>query len=176
MKYWKTIKEFIVDEIVYPIRIFFRVQYERSSRSIAFAIFTWDQVDFDSYSMYALVAFKLERTKKCMDEGYGVYPKETMDAMKEAIRICKRLYNEDYDSKYMKIHNKKWGKLNIKKLIGEDRNFNSMFSRKNVKTKADDRKESKESLECMRMGEQDRLNDLDRLNEILKKYQSSWWD
>lgn len=176
MKYLKAIKEYIVDEIIHPVEIFFRVHYERLSRSIAFAIFVWDQVDFDSYSIFALVAFKLKRVKKCMDEGYGVYPKETMDAMREAIAICNRLYEHKYEEPYSKAHDKKWGRLRVDRMFGKDGLINWNPKRKYVKTKADERKESKEHRKCYEMAHLDKLDDLDRLNELLKRYQNEWWD
>lgn len=176
MKYWSKFKEWLVDDIVHPVEIFFRVQYERASRSIAFAIFVWDQVDFDSYSIFALMAFKLKRVKKCMDEGYGVYPKETMAAMREAIKICNRLYVNEHDEPYRKLHDKKWGRPNIDRLLSKDGHISWNSTRKYVKTKADKRREYKDSIKCGENGWKDRLADIDRLNELLKTYQSQWWD
>ena len=43
-------------------------------------------------------------------------------------------------------------------------------------TKARSDRESKEFMKGWRSGKADRARDLDRLNEILKKHQPSWWD
>lgn len=172
----KKLKKFLFDfdyEYLHPIRIFFRVQYERICRSISYAIFTWDLVDFDSHSMFTIMAFKLERVKKCMDEGYGVYPKATTDAIKEAIKICKRLGNDDYEAPYRKIHDKKWGRPRFFDKKGE---FSFNLARKNVKSKYDKKKESDDSRKIMEDALQDRMNDFDRLHVLLKTYQSEWWD
>lgn len=160
-------------EYFHPIRIYFIVLWERLCRSLAYARFAWDKYDFESVCMYSFMAFQLQRVKKCMDNGYGVYPKEVNDGIKEAIKICNRLYNEEYDEPYRKIHDKKWGPPRFRDKNGK---FDFNLDRKNVKTKVERNRERKESLKCMDDGWKDRMADLDRLHELLKTYQNAWWD
>jgi hypothetical protein len=108
-----------------------------------------------------------------MDNGYGVYPKEVNDSIKEAIKICNRLYAEDYDEPYRKLHNKKWGQPRFR---DKDGKFSFNLDPKNVKTKADRSKERLESCKVIDDGWRDRMADLDRLHELLKLYQNAWWD
>ena len=176
MKRLKEFWEYLNDEIFYPIKINIRVFYESLSRAIAFGRFVWDKYDFESDSMFAIMAFKLQRVKKCMDEGYGVYPKPVKQAMKEAIKICNRLYENQYEEPYRKAHDKKWGRMNLKRLLDEQGFIDWTCGRKGVKTETDKREEGIDTLRDAGLAWRDRMRDFDRLNKILKKYQNAWWD
>jgi hypothetical protein len=177
VQYFKNTKEYLSDEIFYPIRIFFRVKYEAICRALSYAKFAWDLYDFESHSMFALMAFKLKRVQKCMKEGYGVYPRETTNAMKESIKILDRLYKEEYEKPYRKNHDKKWGRLNFDRKLDKDDLFIHWNTyRTGIKTDQDHKNEHQDFLTYMEAAHQDRLNDFDRLNDLLKKYQGQWWD
>lgn len=168
--------------LYYPVDDFFSLIYERTSRSLAFAKHGWMHYDFESAYIYDLMAFKMKRIYACLENGHAVQHKEDMKALKEAIKICERLFEGNYDYKYHRAHDKKWGRSRMstgERKEDKDGNvtYTSIFKeRSKVKNAAMKKKERKEFMKTWEDGEKDRQADLDRLNEILKKHEPSWWD
>lgn len=175
---------FVLFKIYYPVEGFILTSKERLGRSLAWAKFTYYNYDFDFTYVYSVMAFKLRRLEKCLTNGYAIQEDEDMAALREAIEICDRLHVNDYDDKYHEEHNKKWGEMPKWDSVPEDLDKNGkpltyrviFKDRANVKTEEDKKQETKEFLECYEKGEQDRLKDIDRLAELLKKHSISWWD
>lgn len=191
LKPWRKLKEpttgfgkikekilsFVKEHFYYPVESFLRRNYERTKRSVAYARFGWLHYDFDSAFLYDLMAFKLRRILDCLIHGHAIQEKENMDALREAIKICDRLHENEYDAKYYKAHEKKWGKLKTWFTPVEGSTSSQWNStRKGIVTKADERNERKDHRKIWDLEEQDRRADIDRLAEILKKYERSWWD
>lgn len=167
--------------LYYPVDSFINRTYERVSRSIAFAIRGYMHYDFESAYIYDLMAFKMKRIHETLKNGHAVQQKVDMDALKEAIQICERLFEGNYDDKYHSVHNKKWGRLRSKHIPeyddqGKIKHYRWETSRRKVKTAAQKKKERAEFLQTWHDGERDRKADLDRLNEILKIHEPHWWD
>ena len=126
------------------------------------------------------MSFKLKRVYKCLQNGHAIQEKEDMNALKETIKVCERLFSEDYDDKYHKAHDKKYGRIQHlpgKPVFNKDgKKTGSTWEtfRKNVNSK-NKAQERKAFMKCWENGEKDRIADLDRLNELLKKYQTKWW-
>jgi hypothetical protein len=167
--------------VYYPVRQPFFRYSERIGRSFAFAKHGWMHYDFESAYLYDIMAFKLKRIHATLLTGHAVqYPKD-MNALKEAIKICERLFKGDYEWKYHRKHDKKWGKIRTKTTPiysddGKVKHYTWTSSRGKANTKKQKELERKEFLQCWTLGEIDRKADLDRLNEILKKHEPSWWD
>lgn len=167
--------------LYYPIHGFIFRYHERIGRSLAYAKFGWLNYDFDSACLFDLMAFKLERIHECLKNGHAIQEKESMDALKESIVILNRLSDERYEDKYHKVHDKKWGRIRSKFIPtynAENKHTGSIWntSRRKAKTPAQKKKERREFRICWENGEKDREKDVERLNEIFKKYQRSWWD
>lgn len=170
-------------DVYYGTLSFFSRMRERIKRSLAWAKFAWLNYDFDSAYLFDVMAFKLERILEALKSGYSVQHKDDLDALKEAIKICKRLKEQKYDEKYHSLHDKKWGKSKFKTVPhSRDQNGKALtyryvsIPRKNVKNKKDANQERKEFKNCWKLAEKDRIADLNRLNEIFKKHERTWWD
>lgn len=178
------IKDDILDKTYYKIMSEVRCFIERLGRSLAFARMAWLNFDFDFSYLYKVMYFKMERILKVLENGHLEQDKEVIDSLKEAIKICKRLCENNHDSKYFKLHDKKWGRLGLKLIsgknsLGEPAGTGSMFSpRRKLKnaTKEVKHRERKEFLACMENGEMDRKADIDRLAVLLKEHSLTWWD
>lgn len=180
-KLFISIVDFLKMNIYYPLHNFYSRYKERIGRSLAFAKIAWLNYDFESAYIYNLMAFKMRRIYRTLKKGFAIQHPEDMKALKEAIDICDRLFEGNYDDKYHKVHDKKWGKIRTKDVPVYDDEGKLKYhqwktSRKNVKTKKQLEVERKEFLDCWKYGEKDRVKDLNRLNQIFKKYQPSWWD
>lgn len=167
--------------VYYPIDSFISRTHERASRSLAFARHGWMHYDFESAYLYDLMAFKMKRIYKCLETGHAIQQDEDMKALKEAIQICERLFKGDYDAKYYKAHNKKWGKLQSKTIPEYDENgkvkhYRWESSRPKAKTKKQKEKEIADLRQIWVNEEIDRKADIDRLAEILKNHEPKWWD
>ena len=156
---------------------------ERISRSLAYAKFGWLNYDFDFGFTYNLMEFKLKRLLKCLENGHAVQEEEDLNALKEMIKVVRRLHRERYDEKYLRLHDKKWGKtetLSIPK-VGEDgkiRHYEYKSWKNSTKNASEEVKaqERREFRECWEKAEVDRCNDVDRLAELIKKHGPRLWD
>jgi hypothetical protein len=161
-KLWKEVKWVFMMNLYYPVDSFFSRYYERISRSLAFAIRGWMHYDFESAYLYDIMAFKLKRIYKVLENGHAVQEDDDMKALQEAIAICEKLFNFDYAEKYYDEHEKVWGQLEI----GKNREF----------AEGEYEKYRQSIWDVSINEEKDRNADLDRLNEILKKHEPTWWD
>lgn len=177
----KKALELFKEYVYYPVDHFRSRNWERLTRSLAFAIHGWMHYDFESAYIYDLMAFKMKRVLKCLETGHAIQEDEDINALKEAIEICERLFNGNYDDKYHEEHNKKWGEIESEHIPivdadGKVRSYRWETARSGVKTPAQEKKERKEFMKTWENGEKDRVKDLNRLNEILIKHEPSWWD
>lgn len=169
------------DRVCWPVESFFSRTYERVSRSWAYARFGYKHYDFDSAYLYDLMSFKLKRLEKCLLNGHAIQEDEDMKKLKEAIKLLDRLFDEKYEQKYNALHDKKWGKLKFNRISKEQENgvFKVTFAsskRSKIKSKADEKQETKEFLEVYKTAEKDRQADLDKLNVFFKKTMPKLWD
>jgi hypothetical protein len=179
----KCVHKFFLFVVYYPIESFFTRLVERIGRSVSWARFTYLNYDFDSAFLYSVMSFKLNKLHKCLENGHAVQQTEDMEALKELIAICDRLFSGNYDDKYLDQHDDKWGKLPrmkfkpLKDEKGKVKHYKLLPStRKKVKTKKHKAQERIEFRRCFELAEQDRKSDIDRMAEILKSHATHWWD
>lgn len=175
-----SVYDFLKFNLYYTVTGFLGRYIERISRSLAFAKIGWLSYDFDSVHLYDLMAFKLKRLRKCLENGHAIQEDSDMKALTEAAKLCTRLFNERYDDVFHRSHDKKWGKIRTwfeRSSDAEDRGMNYFkSSRPNVASDEEKSQERKDFLECYDKGEKLRRKDIDRLAEILKDHAPSWWD
>lgn len=164
----------------YPIVDAYHRYNERIRRSYSFAKHAWLHYDFESAYLYDIMAFKLKRIKRTLENGCAIQEKKDMAALDEAIKICTRLFKGDYEWKYHRKHDKKWGSIRTKTIPNYDdqgkiTTYQWKTSRSKVNPK-NEKQERKEFLNCWVMGNKDREKDIDRLAEIFKKHEPAWWD
>jgi hypothetical protein len=181
-KVYEAIREFVLFKIYYPPIDLFRRHKERIGRSLAYAKFGWLHYDFDSAFLYDLLAFKMKRLYDCLENGHAIQEDEDMAALKEAIQICERLHEDNYDDKYHEAHSAKWGEIESKYIPNYDSkgkilNYTWETWRKGTVNVSEEVKEqeTKEFRECFEKGEADRKADIDRLAHLLKEHSSMWW-
>lgn len=178
---WRGIKYWTI----YPIESFFNRYSERIKRSWAFARLGWLNYDFDAHTIWKILEFKLKRVLNVL-ENYAHLEQQGEDllALKEAIAICGRLHNEDYDDQYYLAHDAKWGdmppwdsKPSTFDENGKVKTYEMIFhDRPRVKNDQDRELERTEFREIYDKAEKDRLSDIDKLALLLKNHLQSWWD
>lgn len=177
----RPIVDWIEDKLVWPVQHFFTYNYERISRSLAWARKGWDHYDWESAYLYDVMAFKLKRVHAALLDGNAIQEDENMEPLKEAIAICERLFKGDYDDQYYALHDEKWGKLESSFTPyffpnGERAGSSWNTWRKNAVTEEQKAEELAELRKVWEYAERDRQLDIDRLAEILKKHEPTWWD
>lgn len=172
----KSALDFLKETFFYPVESFYHTYTERIKRSYAFAKMGWLNYDFDSAFLYEVMIFKMKRIHKTLKNGHAIQEKENMDALKEAIKICERLYNGRYEDKYYKEIDKKFGKIKSECIPSENGLTEWKMSRTKVKTKKQREKEREALRQLIINSDKDRRADIDRLAEILKNHEPSWWD
>jgi hypothetical protein len=183
MRPLRAVARFYMFNVYYPIHDFFTRITERVGRSLSWAKFAYLNYDFDSVYLYTVMSFKLKRLYLGLKSGTAVQEKEDMEALKELIKVCDRLSDQSYEDKHLSQHDKKWGRMPRfgstpnKDVNGKITSYTMVFKdRPKVKNKRQKEQERKEFRECFEKGEVDRIKDIDRMAEILKKHATHWWD
>lgn len=171
------------EHTIWKIRSICKRYTERICRSIAFARIGWLNYDFDANTVWQLLEFKLKRIYPVLLNGNAIQEKEDMDALLEAIALCKRLKEENYDEKYYTAHDEKWGPIQSKtdRVARRDQKgrpiaFHWDVYRVNANTPELEHQERAEFVSIFMKSHSDFVADVDRLNEIFKKHLNTWWD
>jgi len=153
--------------------------FEKCRRVLAYAKLGYDNYDFDALTIENYLLFKLKRIEPCLINGHCDLTVEEgpkkMKALKLCIKILERLNNDDY-TRFDKLHEKKWGKLEMWTEPTGD-GFHRLKSRRERATtpelKEQERKEYIESFHA-----DARLENRDRqlMYKIIAKYITYWWD
>jgi len=172
----KTIIEWFDDNIYEPIRIFFRGIIHRTKKTFIYAKYVWTHYDYDwdwAY-LFMLMKFKMEAMSKTIRNNQIVKNCDKYaDQIDECIVLMGRILDNDYCDKEYEEHTKKWGKHIF---ISTDNPNAYEMVRENVKTKKDEKKESKEFLDIILKGDKLYKKDWDELFKKLKKNINNWWD
>ena len=81
--------------LIWPVTDNFRILKERTKRSYDYACFGWLNYDFDMACAWDLFEFKLRRLYKCLENGHAIQEPEDMKALRELIKIVRRLGNSN---------------------------------------------------------------------------------
>ena len=162
---------------------FIRRYANKIHRAFEYAKYSWDDYDWDMAYAYQIFEFKLKRLYKALEHGHAIQEPEDMKALREFTKIVHRLGNKNYDRKYHRLHDKRWGKLETKSIPEPEENGEVKYYRweawrestKNASQEVKDQ-ERKEFLACWELGELDRCKDIDRMAEILKVHAPKFWD
>jgi len=180
-KFLRPLVDWIEDKITWPVEHFLSYNYERISRSLAWARKGWKHYDWESAYLYDVMAWKMRRIHTALLDGNAIHEEENLQALQEAIAICERLFESDYDAPYRKIHNEKWGELEshfTPAYFPNGKRSGSYWntSRKNAVTEEQQAEQVADLRKIYEYEERDRKLDIDRLAEILKKHEPTWWD
>lgn len=139
-------------------------------------VLRYDQ-DWDWTSICSVLKYKLERTRKCLEQGHHL----RADRDARQIRICELLLDRIEKDRYLENafinHDKKWGELRHSWEKTEHPNLSKMiFSRLNTRTPAEEAQEMKESLRLYKHEHDMDKQDLELLGKYLAKYLKNWWD
>lgn len=174
-----NIEKWFYNKVILPIRL----RWEYHQRVQAYKPLLKEDRDWDSQFIYPLLQFKMERIYKALKNGVAIHEKKDMDALKECIKVLKRLHKDTYDDKYFRAHDKKWGKLKTKTIKEEGTEnepggpyYRWEASRSKAKTKKQQQQERKDFRKCWENGAKDREADVDRLFELMKNHMNAWWD
>ena len=168
----------------WPVSSFYRRIKERMKRSYDYARFGWLNYDFDMSCAWDLLEFKLKRLHSCLESGCAVQEPEDMAALKELIKIVRRLGRDCYDDKYLRQHDRKWGRIESRTTPNYNDKGNIVTYtwhswRKNCPENAPEevkKQERNEFRTCYEKGEEDRIKDIKRMGEILVKHGQKFWD
>ncbi len=183
--FFKKIAYFIEKYVFWPVERFFQIYKERILRSYDYAKFGWDNHDWDMAYVYDVFLFKLKRLYKGLENGHAIHEDEDMVALKELTKIVYRLRRENHERKYLRKHDKKWGKLEhrTEPCLDEEGRRKGMGQwiiwRKNCPENAAQElkdREKNDFLACFEDGERDRIRDINKMAEILIKHSKAFWD
>lgn len=180
-----------IEKVSYLFKKFFvwpftdNYKYYKRKAKIAYdyAKFGYDNYDWDFHCVYQLLEFKLKRLYNALENGVAYQDKEDMDALKEMIKITRRLGRKTYEEKYHRMHDSVWGKIETSSTPNYDEKgkvqtytWNSWRNGTINATQEIKDQERKEFLGCYQSAEVDRMKDIDRLAELLKNHSLKLWD
>jgi len=160
--------------VYWPLRQF----YKKTARSFAYAKIGWDNYDFDAGYMLTLLLFKLKRLQDfLLYKGNAVQDKDTLQSLRLAIRLLKRLTNDRYSYFYDR-HNAKWNPTGIKMTFKElpDSDLLEMVSYRHQLPAEEQEREGAELRQAFELDDAMRERDARWCFSILAKYYRHWWD
>jgi hypothetical protein len=168
---------------VWTITDNYKIYKKRLKRCYDFAKMGYHNYDWDFGYVYHLMEFKLKRVRLELQNGCAIQEEEHMDGLNKMIKVVRKLGSKIYENKYLREHNKKWGKIETSSTPNYDKDgkiktYTWKSWRKNTKNASQEVKdeERKEYADCYEKGEQDRLKDIDTFADLLKKHSLSLWD
>jgi len=181
--FWYMTKYHFRHSFLYPIKSFYRRLTGKLERAYAFAKIGWENYDWDMAYSYELLGWKLKRLYKALESGHTEQQPEDMKALLSLIKVLRRLQVGNYDSKYYRIHDRKWGKIESSTTPNYDadgkvRTYNWHTWRAKTKDASPEIKEQEraETRAIWANAEADRCKDIDKMAELLKNHAQSWWD
>lgn len=164
---------------LHKVRMFFWKPYNQLRKLIQWQINVFhNDFDFDAHSVFAILEYKLKRVEKSLVNGCAVQEDADMKALRLAIKLAGRLFEDKYDSIVFDRIENKWGELTHWTTPDEDRKgyFEWHTTRANFKTPADEVQERKETKEGMLVAYNKMKREERWLYDILHKYMRRWWD
>ena len=143
-------------------------------RAISYAIFGYNNEDYDYSFIYELLEYKLKRTERAMITGVAEHDKSTLQSLRIALRLLNRINKKQY-TYFLDRHDEKWGRpiLNFEPIQGTN-SSNLIIERLLVKP-GEEPQERVELIEAMRKDEAQQTRDMRLLHNIMAKYSRTWW-
>jgi hypothetical protein len=146
----------------------------------------WNDADWDHGYLLTLLEFKfLNMMKYHRDNGH------TMDSDKIALElagcaeICRRVHTDNYCETEHAAHEEKWGRAKFETLpaeeygrdkLGEPKMYTLNIGHVNATTPELKEQEREEFRAIMRLEDERKQEDLNRLGELISAKLSGWWD
>ena len=166
-RFWVKAWYWLWSDVLYH---FPRKQIYYLTKVYAYAKVLRRDFDWDSAYIYDVLMLKLERTRKaCYEDGHHIDDYNGEKSIKLAIKLCKRLREDNYMDRWWRKHEAKWGEHVSTK--------GRVFGRRvGIKTEEDAKQEHKEALAWMELEEKIKVRDRKWLFGIMAKYMPYWWD
>jgi len=137
-------------------------------RAISYAIFGYNNEDYDYSFIYELLEYKLKRTERALINGISEHDKSTLQSLRIALRLLNRINKKEY-TYFLDQHDEKWGKPILS--VGPIQ----VIERPNVMA-YDRTQERAELIEAMTKDDAQEIRDITLLHNIMAKYSRAWWD
>jgi len=173
----KKINAFIYDHTIGILNIY----YIKLCRSISYAVFGWNNKDFDDGFLLQLEVYKLKRMlhlfknygNHCEDcENY----KPKMKSIKLAIKLGERVINHNY-RRFYDMHVHKYGKIQYEfEPTDATKQYYQMILIKNNKKYERTQDEIDDLINARSTDEREQGRDRRLFYRIIEKYGRYWWD
>ena len=170
----------VADYCRYPFeKLYYRIySFKRKlARSWAFAVFGWNNYDFDAGYLIDLIVFKLKRLLAGLTDkdAFSVQEEQTIKSLKLAIKVGERLHKDAYTYAYNR-HEKKWGHLQVDFEPNENGSGSIMKTRRDNVTDADKEQEKIEILAAFESDDAAQTRDARLFFGIINAHYKAWWD
>jgi hypothetical protein len=158
--------------ITYPFRNFFR----KSKRIIDFFPIIWKGHDFDYRYAIDLFQYQLERIADHLesDKAWSVEAKNDAKRIRTAIKLMKKVYDDEYGVEYQEVLEKKYGPSDFSFKPVEDSPDLKEMELFYGKTNSDDIKEEVNELLLKSMEKQKKAERI--LWKLIGRNIRGWWD
>jgi len=179
-KIWNKIYDFLYGNLIYPPKLFIR----RVIKVFQWIPVIWKTWDFDYSSSLDVFKYQLERTADFLESNktFTVNAKYHAQQIRTALRLMKKVYDEEYGMEYINIIEKKYGKSNFKFIPCEydEKGKPTLFEMKIVwernytEDEIDEIEKEKNELFLISREKEERAHKL--LWKYFEKNIRSWWD
>jgi len=139
----------------------------------------WKDRWWDQYFIYVVLRHKLHLMEKNIRKyGHHVRNVEDADGIKKCVLLLDRLIKDDYHENVFKYHDEKWGEGDF--IFTDSTRYPNCselhIKYENVKTKEDEKLQSKEYKLLSKKPQELVEQDLDLLFKLMRKNIQTWWD
>lgn len=137
-----------------------------------------DSHDWDYSQLYAIMLLKMKRMHKAIENGSteAACKKKILKSLKEAIKLCERLLEDNYTRNLDKVA-KKWGEHEFAFNPSDTKGFSTMYSfNKNALNPKDQKKANEETMIAYTKDDFEQTMDRMRLFQVMQENIQKWWD
>jgi len=144
-------------------------------RALSYAIFGYNNEDYDYSFIYTLLEFKLKRMQQALINGVAEHDKATLQSLRVTLRLLNRINTKQY-TYFMDQHDKKWGSPILNFESTPDKNYSRLIIERLLVKPGEEPQQRVELIEAMSKDEEQQSRDIRLLHSILTKYSRTWWD
>lgn len=161
---------------IYKLIQFF-IRWEKTKRFFYWGWKLRDSYDFDSGTVYEMLALKYERIYKVLENGHCCHAKSHMKRLKTIIGLAERLSKDDYLSQALIPVEQRWGELQMHwNDLPEGRSILSRTTLSKTKTDKENTIAKKEWSNASSHSDAMEKADKQLLWALIAKYNDYFWD
>lgn len=147
-------------------------------RVCQYAVFLWNDRDYDYFYIYRLLGYKLKRIRSEMENCKYMDKDTAIPQIKYVEELLEQVKNDEFDKDLYEEHDKKWGKMSMEHkevIVDGQKYYEVFFNREKAITKQEKEQEREELLKIMVESDRRRTECVNKIFDEIKKNVYNWW-